>query len=118
MNVEEFQHYCESKKGVESTFPFDEVTLVMKVMGKMFAATGLDNETFEVNLKCDPEYAVELREEFEEIRPGWHMNKIHWNTVSFEGELSDKFLCKLIDHSYDLVVKKLKKKDREFLENL
>jgi predicted DNA-binding protein (MmcQ/YjbR family) len=118
MNIEEFHAYCLSKKGVEETFPFDEVTLVFKVMGKMFALTGLDNETFEVNLKCDPEYAIELREEYEAIRAGWHMSKKHWNTVKFEENLDDKFLCELVDHSYDLVVKGLKKADRDMLNNL
>lgn len=118
MNIETFRDYCLAKKGVEETFPFDEVTLVFKVMGKVFAITGLDNEVFEVNLKCDPEWAIELREEYAEIRPGWHMNKKHWNTVQFEESLSPEFLCQLIDHSYDLVVKKLKKADREFLKNL
>jgi len=118
MNIEEFHAYCLSKKGVEETFPFDEVTLVFKVMGKVFAITGLDNETFEVNLKCDPDYAIELREQYEAVRAGWHMNKKHWNTVHFESDLDDKFLGKLVDHSYDLVVKSLKKADREFLQNL
>jgi len=118
MNVEEFHAYCLSKKGVEETFPFDESTLVFKVMGKMFALTGLEREGFEVNLKCDPEYAMELREEYEDIRAGWHMSKKHWNTVNFEGSLDMDFLIKLVDHSYDLVVAKLKKADREFLENL
>ncbi|SRR5690606_29476448 len=118
MNIEEFYKYCLNKKGVEETFPFDEVTLVFKVMGKIFAITGLDAERFEVNLKCDPEYAIELRENHHDIRAGWHMNKKHWNTVNFEGDLEDKFLCDLIDHSYDLVVKGLKKSDREFLTNL
>ncbi len=84
----------------------------------MFAATGLDAEEFKVNLKCDPEKAIELREEHEEIQPGWHMNKKHWNTVLFEGGLETKLLVDLIDHSYNLVVKKLKKADREFLEQL
>lgn len=118
MNIEEFHAYCLSKKRVEETFPFDEVTLVFKVMGKVFAITGLDNEIFEVNLKCDPEYSIELREEYEAVRPGFHMNKNHWNTVQFEEDLDDKFLYELIDHSYDLVVKGLKKADREFLKNL
>ncbi len=118
MNIEEFHDYCLSKKGVEETFPFDEVTLVFKVLGKVFAITGLDNEEFTVNLKCDPDYAIELREAHEEIKAGWHMNKKHWNTVHFEGDLNDKFLCDLIDHSYDLVVKGLKKADQEFLKNL
>ncbi len=118
MNIETFHEYCLSKKAVEETFPFDEVTLVFKVMGKMFALTGLDNEEFKVNLKCDPEYSVELREEYEFIQPGWHMSKLHWNTVYFEENIPDKLLFELIDHSYDLVVSKLKKADREFLKNL
>ncbi len=118
MNIEEFRNYCLNKKGVEETFPFDENTLVFKVMGKMFALTGLQREEFQVNLKCDPDYAVELREEYEDIIAGYHMSKKHWNTVFFENGLETKFLCELIDQSYDLVVKKLKKADREFLENL
>ena len=118
MNIEEFHTYCLSKKGVEETFPFDDVTLVFKVMGKMFALTGLDNEEFTVNLKCDPDYAIELRELHEEIRPGFHMSKKHWNTVHFEGSLEHQFLRELIDHSYDLVVSKLTKADKEFLKTL
>ena len=118
MNIEEFRDYCLSKKGVEETFPFDEVTLVFKVMGKMFALTGLDNEVFSVNLKCNPDRAIELREEYPQIRPGWHMNKVHWNTVDFEDGLDHSLLIELVDHSYDLVVKGLKKKDREALELL
>ena len=118
MNIETFREYCLSKKGVEETFPFDEVTLVFKVLHKMFALTGLNNEIFEVNLKCDPERAVELREAHPEIRAGWHMSKKHWNTVQFEENLTDSLLCELIDHSYDLVVSKMKKADREFLKNL
>ncbi len=115
MDIETFHTYCLSKKGVEETFPFDEVTMVLKVMGKMFAATSLKEETFRVNLKCDPEKALELREEYPSIIPGWHMNKKHWNTVYFEDGLEDSLLIELIDHSYDLVVKGLKKKDRELL---
>ena len=118
MNIEEFHAYCMSKKGVEESFPFDEVTLVFKVMGKVFAITGLEREEFSVNLKCDPDYAIELREEYGDVQPGFHMNKKHWNTVMFENGMDDRLLKELIDHSYDLVVKKLKKADREFLENL
>lgn len=114
MNIESFRNYCLAKKGVEESFPFDEVTLVFKVMGKIFAITGLDAEEFKVNLKCDPDWAVELREEHpDEILPGWHMNKHHWNTVHFEGSLDAAFLKKLIDHSYDLIVASLPKKLRE-----
>ncbi|MGK0389111.1 MAG: putative DNA-binding protein (MmcQ/YjbR family) [Maribacter sp.] len=118
MNIEDFHHYCLSKKGVEETFPFDDVTLVFKVMGKIFALIGLNSEEFKVNLKCDPERSIELREEYEEILPGWHMSKKHWNTVIFEGTLDNKMLMELIDHSYDLVVSKLKKADKEFLKSL
>lgn len=118
MNIEDFRNYCLAKKGVTEEFPFDEVTLVFKVLGKMFALTGLAREEFTVNLKCEPNRAVELREEFEAIQPGYHMNKKHWNTVAFETGLNDSFLKELIDHSYDLVVKGMRKKDREILENL
>ncbi len=118
MNIESFRAYCLSKKGVEETFPFDEVTLVFKVMGKMFAVTGLDSEQFTVSLKCDPEWAEELREQYPEVQPGYHSNKRHWNTVDFEGSLEDSFLLKLIDHSYDLVVQGLPKKIRAEWEQL
>lgn len=119
MNIEEFREYCLSKKGVEETFPFDNETLVYKVMGKMFALTGLENEEFRVNLKCEPSRAIELREEFpEDILPGWHMSKKHWNTVCFETGLEEELLRKLIDHSYELVVAKLPKRDREELKGM
>lgn len=119
MNIEAFHQYCMSKKAAEETFPFDQETLVFKVMGKMFALTGLESEEFKVNLKCDPDRAIELREQYpDDILPGWHMSSKHWNTVHFEGGLNDTFLKELIDHSYDLVVKGLRKKDREILQNL
>lgn len=118
MDIESFLRYCLAKKGVEETLPFGPDTLVLKVMGRMFAATGLDSEVFTVNLKCDPDWAVELREQHPEILPGYHMNKQHWNTVDFEGSLEDDLLCRLIDHSYELVVGKLPKKDREALEKM
>ena len=118
MNIEVFRAYCLAKKGVEETFPFDDVTLVFKVMNKMFALTGLDAEEFKVNLKCDPDRSIELRETYGDIQPGWHMNKKHWNTVTFENELEDALLYELIDHSYELVVKGLKKKDKEALKAL
>ena len=119
MDIESFRNYCLSKPAVTEEFPFDEVTLVFKVMGKMFALTGLDDEVFRVNLKCDPERAIELREVHpEDVISGWHMSKKHWNTVYFENGLSDKFLIELIDHSYDLVVSKLKKADKEVLRGL
>lgn len=116
MNIEELRSYCISKKGVTEEFPFDEVTLVFKVMGKMFALVGLDNEESKVNLKCDPEYAIELREEYSnDIFPGYHMSKKHWNTVNFSGGLNDNFVKVLVDHSYQLVIDKLPKKLKEQL---
>ena len=118
MNIEEFRNYCLSKKGVTENFPFDEATLVFKVMNKIFALTNLKNIELSVNLKCNPDWAIELREAHPEVQPGYHMNKKHWNTVAFEESLNDDFLEKLIDHSYDLVVAKLKKADREFLNGL
>jgi predicted DNA-binding protein (MmcQ/YjbR family) len=117
MNIEELRAYCIAKKGVTEEFPFDEYTLVFKVMGKMFALTGLDSEDPTVNLKCKPEYAVELREEFgEDIFPGYHMNKQHWNTVNYSGGLKDIFVKELVDHSYELVVSGLTKKQKEELQ--
>ena len=120
MHIESFRNYCLNKKGVTEDFPFDDKTLVFKVMGKMFALAGLEWEEFSANLKCDPDWAIELREEYgDDIQPGYHMSKKHWNTVRFEGgDLEEKMLKELIDHSYDLVVKGLRKKDREALENL
>ena len=115
MNTEDFRKYCLLKKGVTEEFPFDEHTLVFKVKGKMFALTGF-GFPFTVNLKCDPERAAELRERYEDITPGFHMNKKHWNTVNFEGSVPDKILKELIDHSYKLVVNGLNKKFRDELD--
>jgi predicted DNA-binding protein (MmcQ/YjbR family) len=117
MHLDEFLTYCLSKPGTEETLPFGPDTLVMKVAGKMFALTGLDEADFRVNLKCDPERALQLREEHPTvIIPGWHMSKTHWNTVFVErGNLSIRFVTELIDHSYDLVVAKLPKKVRDTL---
>ena len=118
MNIEEFRDYCLAKKGVTEEFPFGEDTLVFKVMGKMFALTGLDGELFTANLKCDPDRAIELRERHPQIIPGYHMNKKHWNTVEMETGLDDDLLFDLIDHSYALVVEKMPRKLREELQNL
>lgn len=112
MNVEQIRQYCISKKGVTEGFPFDETTLVLKVGGKMFALLNLDGHP-SVNLKCDPEKAVELREHHEAILPGYHMNKQHWNTVLLDGSLTDRLVAELIDHSYDLVYESLPKKAKE-----
>ena len=110
MNIEEFRNYCLAKKFVTESFPFDAQTLVFKVANKMFALSGLEHQPSTVNLKCDPERAIELREEFSDIIPGFHMSKKHWNTVTIDGNISNEFIKELIDHSYDLVVKGMTKK--------
>ncbi|MGB0895824.1 MAG: MmcQ/YjbR family DNA-binding protein [Flavobacteriaceae bacterium] len=119
MTIEDYRDYCLSKKMVTEHFPFDQDTLVFKVCGKMFALTSLKNweagEQF-LNLKCDPDYAQELRDEYESIKPGYHMNKRHWNSVySCHNDIPEKLLYELIDLSYSLVVKSLTKKQRELL---
>lgn len=110
MNIEEFRTYCLSKKYVTESFPFDPKTLVFKVANKMFALSGLEHYPASVNLKCNPEKAIELREQYSEITEGYHMSKVHWNTVIIEGKLPNKLIKVLIDHSYNLVVKGLTKK--------
>ena len=115
MNIEQLREYCISKKGATESFPFDEHTLVFKVMGKMFALVALERVPSQVNLKCDPERALALREEYDGIIiPGYHMSKKHWNTLYLE-QLPPLFLKELIDHSYNLVVSKLPKRIREEL---
>ncbi|TDU43100.1 putative DNA-binding protein (MmcQ/YjbR family) [Gelidibacter sediminis] len=120
MNIEQLRQYCLNKKAVTEAFPFDKDTLVFKVLGKMFALFPLEKwEAGEgwVNLKCDPDYALELRESYESIQPGWHMSKTNWNSVLiYKGELSPALVLKLIDHSYDMVVKGMPKKMRESLQ--
>ncbi len=115
MNIEEVRNYCINKKGTTESFPFDEETLVIKVMGKMFALLSLEKDS--INLKCDPEKAISLREHYDEITPGFHMSKKHWNTVDFSHSLSDELILEMIDHSYDLVVNALPKAKREELNN-
>jgi predicted DNA-binding protein (MmcQ/YjbR family) len=109
MDLAQFREYCLSKsRGTEST-PFGPEVLVFKVSGKMFALAALDEVPIRVNLKCDPDLALELRDRYEQVTPGYHMNKKHWNTVEIEGGVPDTELRKMIDHSYDLVVKSLPK---------
>lgn len=105
--------YCLGKKGVIEDFPFDEETLVFKVGSKMFALTNINKLPLQVNLKCDPNLAVELRNEFAAVKPGYHMNKEHWNTVVIDGSLDDGKIFWMIDMSYNLVFNSLKKADRE-----
>lgn len=117
MNIEAFRNYCIQKKGVTEETPFGPDTLVFKVMNKVFAIT--DINTFElINLKCDPERAVLLREEYDAIIPGYHMNKKHWNSLVMNGSLSDTLIHELIDHSYELIVRSLTKKLQQELASL
>lgn len=112
VNIEKFIQYCESKPFVTYDTPFGPDTLTFRVYNKIFAITGLDESEFKVNLKCDPEYSLQLREEYQEITPGYHMNKKHWNTVKFDGTIPLTSLKKLIDHSYELVLSSISNKQR------
>ncbi len=103
MNVETLRQYCLSKEETSEDFPFDEETLVLRVRGKIFALTSINSRPLTVNLKCDPELAVELREKYEGVQPGYHMNKKHWNTVILDGTIPTKEVLAMIDHSYDQV---------------
>ena len=114
MNIETYREYCLSLNAVTESMPFDNKTLVFKVGNKMFALTGVDDFK-SINLKCDPERSTELREEYDAIIPGFHMNKKHWNTLCMDGSLSDNLILELTDHSYDLVRKSLSKKIKELL---
>src|SRR6184192_2135601 len=109
MDTVEFREYCLTKSDVTEGMPFGETVLVFKVAGKMFALVSLDEVPAIANLKCDPDLALELRDRYEQVRPGYHMNKKHWNTVEIEGGIPDAELRKMIDHSYDLVAKALPK---------
>lgn len=121
MDIQQLYDYCLSKKGVTEHFPFDEDTLVFKVMGKMFCLASLhewEQGNPSLNLKCDPDYALVLRDEFESVQPGYHSNKKHWNTVYVNREIPDKKVVHFINHSYELVAAKLPKKEREILRNM
>jgi predicted DNA-binding protein (MmcQ/YjbR family) len=111
MFLDDVRNHCLQKTGVTEGFPFDKSTLVFKVFGKMFAL--MDVDVFDsLNLKCDPEKAIELRETYQGVQPGYHMNKKHWNTVLLNEDVSDKLLLELINHSYELVYASLPKKVR------
>jgi len=116
MNIQGFYEYCLSLKGVTEHFPFDEDTLVFKVGNKMFALTSLskwEKGEAAVNLKCNPERAEELREKYDGIAPGFHMSKVHWNTVAVNSDVPPALLCQLITDSYNLILNSLTKKLRE-----
>lgn len=122
MHIEQLRDFCITKKGVTEQFPFDDVTLVFKVMEKMFLLTGLNSwekGDQKINLKCTPERALELRGEYEGVNAGWHMNKKHWNTITINSsDVSDDLVKELIIHSYNLVVKGLTKKAQAVLKDL
>lgn len=115
MTHDSFAAYCAAKPGTTSSFPFGPETLVFKVCGKMYALTNIQQQPLGFNLKCDPGWSHVLRETYAAVQPGWHMNKQHWNTVTADGSIPEAELLAMIDHSYDLVVKGLKKADREQL---
>ena len=117
MSLEEIRDYCLAKPSVTEDLPFGKDTLVFRVGEKLFLLTSISTGT-QFNVKCDPERAIELREQHSEVRPGYHMNKKHWNTVHTDGSLTRKQLCEMIDHSYDLVLKSLPKKAQEEINGL
>ena len=117
MDLEYIRDYCLKKKAVTESFPFGEDTLVYKVMSKIFMLTGFDIP-LSLNLKCEPELAIELRERYDAVQPGYHMNKKHWNTIVVDGTISPKEILKMIDHSYDMFVKGLKVKEKEKLRKM
>ena len=112
MTLDSLRDYCLSRPGATEELPFGPDALVFKVSGKMFALTGLDAEELSVNLKCDPEVAQELRATYDCVRPGYHMNKVHWNTVVLDGSVPDGLVRGWIDDSYALVVQRLSKKQQ------
>ena len=121
MDIQQLYEFCLSKKGVTEHFPFDEDTLVFKVGGKMFCLTSLsewEKGTPSLNLKCNPDVAVELREKYDGILPGYHMSKVHWNTVKINEDVPDKKVLQLINHSYELVFSSLTKKVKEEIQEL
>jgi predicted DNA-binding protein (MmcQ/YjbR family) len=115
VNIESFREYCLKKRAAIETTPFGPDNIVFKVEGKMFALAALDEVPSAVNLKCDPDLALELRDRYEQVTAGYHMNKKHWNTVVLDGVIPEREIRKMIDHSYELVVQSLSKAKREKL---
>jgi len=115
MNIEDLRSYCLSKPGVNESLPFGPDTLVFKVVDKMFAAIGLEWEETGINLKYDPERAEQLRDRYEDIIPGYHMSKKHWNTIYTERGLDSELIVELVDHSYDLIYAKLPKRTKDLI---
>jgi len=117
MDLEKIRSYCLRKKGVTESLPFDEETPVYKVMEKMFLLSNL-TPPVSINIKCDPEIAIKLREKYDAVTPGYHMNKLHWNTVILDGSIPDKYILEWIDLSYKLTINGLPKKEKEILLKL
>jgi len=115
MNIETLREYCLSKKAVTEDFPFGEDTLVFRVLNKIFLLVSLSSNPLQFNAKCDPDQAIELRDQYDVVQPGYHMNKKHWNTIIMNGSLSNAQLKEMIDDSYNLIVQSLPKKERENL---
>jgi len=118
MDAVEFREYCLTKPKATEGTPFGETVLVFKLAGNMFALMSLDEVPATANLKCDPDLALELRDRYEHVRPGYHMNKKHWNTVEIEGRIPETELRKMIDHSYDLVVQRLPRASRSTIPHV
>lgn len=118
MNHDELRAYCLAKPGTSADFPFDADTLVFRVSDKLFALTDIQSVPVSVNLKCDPDWAIVLRQHYDAVKPGYHMNKKHWNTVVLDGTIPNDEIQEMIDHSYRLVVKGLTKSDREKLSQI
>lgn len=118
MDLAEMIDCCMALPETEETTPFGPDALVYKVAGKMFAVTKPDDVPSRINLKCDPDRAIELRDQYDAIIPGWHMNKRHWNTLILDGSVPDSLLNELVQHSYELVVAGMKKADRERIQAL
>ena len=117
MDFESFKNYCLKKKGTTMSFPFGEDVMVFKVGSKMFSCFNINENPLKVNLKCDPSIAFDLRDKYPAVTPGYHMNKLHWNSVQFDGSIPDEEIMKMIEDSYDLVFKGLKKSERELIVN-
>ena len=115
MNIEEIREYCISKPAVTEGLPFNDTALVFKVAGKMFALLDLSEDSRGISLKCDPELAIELREQHPEVTPAWHFNKVHWNGITLDGGITDPLLREWIDHSYNIIVDSLSGKERKLL---
>jgi len=115
VNIEEFRSYCLDKRGVDESFPFDSNALVFKVAGKMFALVDIESNPLRISLKCDPEFAQDLRSRYSCVNPGYHMNKTHWNTVILDGSVDPSEIRQWIDHSYALVIKGLTKASQNIL---